>query len=209
MGAAHALSGSFMDLPGVKDAYDFVRAQWAKWQSMPDRMAAAFAKADELTQQAQAQGRPQLASLTGEALQGLTSLRNFWNSANTKLDQAMADVKAMGFGIVPLIVGAAVLAAAGAFYYVFRQQEYYEKILTDVEHGLLTTDQVKDLPGTDGGSDNGGGGLGGEIGKAVGKILIGGAVLGGGYLIVTQMVMPKLRARSARANPRRRRHRRR
>lgn len=201
MARAVALGANFMDLPGVKDAYDFIRGQWDKWKGIPTRITAAVAKADELTQLAKQQNKPQVATVTGEALGALTSLKNFWDSANAKLDAAMADLRSMGFGIVPLIVAAAVIAAAGAFYYVFRQMEYYERVLSDVEAGVLTGEQGQNILGGGDGVEQT---FTGEIGHAVGKVLIGAVVIGGGYLLVTRVAIPKFRKHYARRNPRRR-----
>jgi hypothetical protein len=172
------LSGNFMDLPGVAPAYNFVREQIDTWRGIPARISAAIAKAGQLTALAQQQGRPQVASVTGESLSGLTTLNNFYNSANDKLNKALDELKSLGFGIVPLILAAAVIAAAGAFYYVFRQTEYYERVLSDVEAGTLTGQQGSDILGGGDGDQT----FTGEIGKAVGKIILVGALAGGAYL---------------------------
>lgn len=166
--------GDFWDLPGVKDAYDNIHAWWDEWTGIPARLSAAITEAAQLNDLARAQGKADAAGLVGETLAGLADLRSFYQSANDKLQGVIADLKAAGFGFLPVILAGLVVAAAAAMYYVFRKTEYYESVLSDVRAGVLTPAQGTSIVtegGAGDGSGGGSGGFGAELGKAGGDIL--------------------------------------
>lgn len=164
--------GDIWDIPGARKAYDFVQQQLAIWASVPGRIRAALDKSAALSAIAQRQGKPALGGKAAESTRALTTLSNVWQTANEKLTGALKELKAAGFGIVPLIVAGAIIAAAGVMLYVFKNLEYNERVLSDIEKGLLPSTALQP----------GGSTFGGNIGAAVGDVVKYAALAGVAYV---------------------------
>lgn len=175
MHTSQIYNGGFGDtwsIPGLREAYDFVSKQLANWATVPGRIKAAMAKATALSAAAQTQGKTALAGKASEANSALAALESVYQSTQDKISGALKDLKAAGFGVVPLIVAGVLIVAAGTMLYVFKNLEYNERVLSDIEKGILPPSS---LPG--------GSGFGGAVGGAVGDILKWGAIAGAGYLL--------------------------
>lgn len=178
--------GGFFDLPGVRDAWAYVQDKLREWSALPKKFSDLSLKAYNLSVAAKAQGKPELANKVGSVITELTNVQSLWATTNEKLAGVLRDIKAAGFGIIPVVLGVALVAGVTVMVYVFKTVGYQERVLADIEKGLLPPGA---LPS--GGSDPFD--FGGGLGKAVGGALTPLILVGGGYLL-WQMMQKKQRA---------------
>lgn len=148
-------------------AVAYLRDRWLAWQELPARIEHAMGKAAYIMGMARAQGNTETASKAETTLSALSLLRRTVLVVNSKVQTARELIDQAGLGAIPLAVAAAAIVAAAGMALVYKALEHNERILEDIEAGILPPEAI------------GTGGIGGGIGRGIGQALLPIALIGG------------------------------
>ena len=124
-------------------------------------------KAAYILGMARAQQNTEAAAKAEATLSRLSLLRRTVLVVNSKVQTARELIDQAGLGAIPLVVAAAAIVAAAGMALVWKAFEYNERVLDDIEAGILPPEAL------------GTGGIGAGIGRGIGQALIPIALVGG------------------------------
>lgn len=168
-------------LPGVQNAIDSIKAYMGEFLGLPRRITAAMDKADRLKRLAQDKGDNTATAKVVASASALSNLRVQYAKAETKVKWLLDQLKAAGFGVLPVAVALAAVTIAGTVVYLIKSVSYQERLLADVEKGLVPASAL------------GAGGWAGALGS------IGGALPWVAGAVVVAVVVPRFMRRKGKA----------
>lgn len=148
-------------------AVAYLRDKWLEWQRLPARIEHAMGKAAFILGMARAQENTATAAKAEATLGALSLLRRTVLVVNDKVKTAHELIDQAGLGAIPLVVAAAAIVAAAGMALVYKALEHNERILDDIEAGILPPEAI------------GTGGIGAGIGRGIGQALVPIALIGG------------------------------
>ena len=159
-------------------AVAYLRERWDAWQALPARLEQLMAEGTHVLGLARAQGRTGTAERTEDVLQALGTLRGTVVAVSSKIDWVRQKFAAAGYGnelgAIPFILAGIAIAAAAGMALVFKGISYNERVLRDIEKGILPPEALN------------GGGIGGAIGRGIGGALVPIAIGAGALWFLSQ-----------------------
>ncbi len=149
-----------------EQAVAYLRERWDAWQRLPARLDQLMSEGAHVLGLARAQGRTGTAERAEDVIQALGTLRGTVVAVSGKIEWVRQKLAAAGYGnelgIIPIVLAGFAIAAAAGMALVFKGISYNERVLRDIEKGILPPES---LPG-------GGGGIGGAFGRGLGQALL-------------------------------------
>lgn len=139
--------GSLLDIPGVAKAVEYVKAQVGAFFQLPQRLRAATEKSARLLSVASSKGRDLESAELVAVQKTIASLRSTYAETEKKVSWVLDQLKAAGFGALPLALVGVAIAVAGTMAYLFRATSFNESLLDKIEKKVLTPAEAAALFG--------------------------------------------------------------